>query len=224
MSKSLESRIFTLWKSFDARGDVMTSTEVLVDRYREPHRYWHNERHIAECLDTLEANRDLALCPAVLALALAYHDAVYDVKGNDNEAQSALLCLQDCQKLGIAPELSQYASRMILEGTAHHSGKAPQDPDAKLVHDIDLLGLAAKPKQFREMSRLLALEYFNKFGAEEYRQGRLRFLQCFQARNVIFLTERFYNKYEMRARKNITKSILLYTANGKTGSTIDKDC
>lgn len=61
----------------------------LLSAYAEPHRHYHSLQHLGECLTHFQAVRHLAAHPGEVALALSFHDAVYDPKGKDNEALSA---------------------------------------------------------------------------------------------------------------------------------------
>jgi len=61
----------------------------LLTAYAEPQRHYHSLQHLGECLTHFQAVRHLAAHPGEVALALWFHDAVYDPKGKDNEALSA---------------------------------------------------------------------------------------------------------------------------------------
>src|SRR5678809_692845 len=79
-----------LWRS---AGTVEPSGwyEQLTDAYAEPHRCYHTQQHIAECLEEFDEARHLARDPVAIELALWFHDAVYNPRAADNEEQSALL-------------------------------------------------------------------------------------------------------------------------------------
>ena len=74
--------------------------EQLLQAYSEPQRHYHTLQHLAECLQLQSESAHLAQHPAEIAIALWFHDAVYDVKAHDNEARSAaLLHKSTCRKL-----------------------------------------------------------------------------------------------------------------------------
>lgn len=60
----------------------------LERRYTEPHRYYHNLDHLHAMgqayIDAMSGDIE-----PTTALAILYHDAIYDPTRTDNEAQSA---------------------------------------------------------------------------------------------------------------------------------------
>ncbi len=83
----------------------------LTRRYEEPHRRYHALPHIA---DMLHRGRDLQLDDVQVA-AIWFHDAIYDPRALDNEAQSAALAvgpvLVDLPRVGVAAGRSRLAHR-----------------------------------------------------------------------------------------------------------------
>ncbi len=63
--------------------------DKLKQVYTEPSRYYHTDKHIADCLIQLQTIRQQATHPAEIEVALWFHDAVYDTHRADNEEQSA---------------------------------------------------------------------------------------------------------------------------------------
>ncbi|UZT77368.1 hypothetical protein OF113_20420 [Ectopseudomonas chengduensis] len=63
--------------------------DQLVRAYEEPQRHYHSLQHLRECLTHFEQARHLAQQPGEVAIALWFHDAIYDVRGKNNERQSA---------------------------------------------------------------------------------------------------------------------------------------
>ena len=76
------------WRALGASADDALLAELLA-RYAEGQRAYHTLQHLGECLVHLARERDGAERPAEVALALRYHDAIYDVHRHDNEARSA---------------------------------------------------------------------------------------------------------------------------------------
>src|SRR5687767_3464338 len=96
----------TLWQS--AHATVSPGWyEKLTAAYAEPHRHYHNQQHIAECLAEFDQARHLARDPVAVELALWFHDAVYDPKAADNEEQSAALAKRCLSEAGANPALTE---------------------------------------------------------------------------------------------------------------------
>src|SRR5687767_15395590 len=73
---------------------------ALIARYSEPHRAYHNIRHIEECFHALAPAAHLAERLAEVHLALWFHDAIYDPRGKDNEQASADLARESGTRRG----------------------------------------------------------------------------------------------------------------------------
>jgi pantetheine-phosphate adenylyltransferase len=109
--------------------------ESVLQRYNEPHRYYHTTEHLLHVLDHLarqgKQNDDL------LFLAAVYHDAVYDPRRTDNEDRSAKLFAKDATAAGMRKADIELVSTMIRDTKSH----VPSVPES--VHlieaDIDIL-------------------------------------------------------------------------------------
>ncbi len=77
------------WRDIGVAQPNMALCDELMARYSEPHRHYHTLQHLEECLSLFASLRDLAAHPAELEIALWFHDAIYDVKRDDNEALCA---------------------------------------------------------------------------------------------------------------------------------------
>src|SRR5436190_8726878 len=77
------------WKTLGSHGlwsgDAESVFRELCQRYAEPHRAYHNITHLAECLEELSQSAHSAKDPRAVAIALWFHDAVYDPRRTDNE-------------------------------------------------------------------------------------------------------------------------------------------
>jgi predicted metal-dependent HD superfamily phosphohydrolase len=83
-------------------------------RYGENGRFYHNRDHLYHVLTTIKAICAPARPDLALLLAAWYHDAVYDPRAADNEAQSAALARQQLQAAGLDRELVDEVARLIL--------------------------------------------------------------------------------------------------------------
>lgn len=68
--------------------DRLGITPAILNRYDEPHRYYHNWDHIKSMLVKAKERKELT---DDLFLAIVFHDIVYNPKQDDNEIRSAEL-------------------------------------------------------------------------------------------------------------------------------------
>jgi predicted metal-dependent HD superfamily phosphohydrolase len=183
--------------SFAAAGLAVPKAvfEALVERYSAPQRAYHTLQHIAECLGYLKAVRN---APPSAAIALWFHDAIYDPKRKDNEERSAAWAGVVLEKTPIRAAVEA----MIL---ATKPGAVALDPVARLVVDIDLAILAAPEPRFSEYEAQIRREYAYLDDAT-YKTERFKLLRSFSDRAFIYASPEF-RELETRARKNIERSV-----------------
>src|SRR5262249_29092639 len=140
-----------------------------------------------------------------VALAIIFHDVVYDPRRQDNEAQSAAVARARLTALGFAPDLINRVADYI-EATQHGRQLDTEDPDLALLLDLDLSTLAAAPDAYRLYASAIRREYGHVPDAL-YRVGRRHVLQGFLARAKIYRTPRLAELWEARARANISAEI-----------------
>jgi len=191
-----------LWRSLGAKGEAVGWYEILLRAYAEPQRHYHNERHIADCLAEFAAVRSLARQPKAVELALWFHDAVYDPRTADNEAQSAALAKRCLEAEGLG-ELAEVVAPLILATKTHDSLPGT---DAALVVDVDLSILGQSETRFAEYEAQIRAE-FAWVAAEIFAAKRAEILQRFLARPQIYLTEVCFDRYEAQARRNLAGAI-----------------
>jgi len=187
------------WQGIGARGTGDDLHQRLVGAWSEKHRHYHTLQHLRECLEHLDAVRLQAHRPAEIAVALWFHDAVYDPRREDNEARSAAW-LRDCAlEEGVSAATAQRLHGMVM-ATADH---LPQgDADTQLLVDIDLSILGAEPARFRESNGQIRREYAH-VPEPDWRTGRRRVLRGFLDRPRLYGTQRFHAMLEDRARENL---------------------
>ncbi|MGJ7565491.1 HD domain-containing protein [Variovorax sp. GB1R11] len=175
----------------------------LQRRYGEPQRHYHTMQHLGECLAWFEREKALAERPGEVALALWFHDAVYDVRAHDNEARSADWARQALRAAGAGDAAADRVHALVM-ATRHDA--VPEGRDAELLIDIDLSILGAERARFDEYEQQVGVEY--AFVPLEVRLPRRReILQRFLDRPALYATPRMRALLEARARLNLQRSI-----------------
>jgi predicted metal-dependent HD superfamily phosphohydrolase len=174
---------------------------LLAEHYQQAHRHYHSPQHLNEMAAHWQqvAAEPGWQDPRSSWLALLFHDVVYDPMAahGQNEAQSAAL-LAD-----LLPN-TDAAQRLILLTATH--GTATGEPlggDAALFLDCDLAILSADPDRFQEYERQIAAEYVPFVGAEAFRVGRAAFLQKLRNQPRLFHSDRFHQRFDAAARRNL---------------------
>lgn len=195
------------WRSLVAAGFPAPRIDTVLAYYREPHRRYHDQRHIRQMLDDA-ARFDIALSPAQ-ALAVLFHDSVY-VPGathGANEALSAQLLRVFADDLDA--RLVQEAAAIVID-TARHQ---PSFLAATTVLDLDLLRLAAPAAEFDRNSLELFVELHPLSTADDPERRRafalrqIRFFENLLARPRIYHTPAVFARCETVARANLRAAI-----------------
>jgi predicted metal-dependent HD superfamily phosphohydrolase len=176
----------------------------LLARYGEAGRHYHGLGHIEALLGLMRDHGRALSDPEVVEAAIWFHDAVYDTRAKDNEAQSAALAAL-LLKDRLAPARLAAVVAMI-EATASHRVPAIGSEDAALFLDMDLSILGEAPAVFDAYEQGVRLEY-RWVPDDRWRQGRAAVLAGFLDRPRIFHTDIFGDRYEAPARDNIRRSL-----------------
>jgi predicted metal-dependent HD superfamily phosphohydrolase len=177
-------------------------TEVLA-AWGEPHRHYHDLRHLGECLARWSRWSSQAEQPGEVALALWFHDAVYEPRANDNEIRSAAWGARVMTQAGVDVGAVQRVHDLIM-ATCHDA--VPATADAQLVVDIDLAVLGADEERFEAYDRDVRKEYGWVPGFL-YRRKRREVLQRFLDRDRIYSTPTAFEELEAPARRNLAAAL-----------------
>lgn len=191
------------WAVAGARGADNELQDVLLRCYAEPHRAYHTRQHLAECLALLPRLAGAAQRPAEVALALWFHDAIYDTARHDNEARCADWARCAAWAFGADDGVAQRLQALVL-ATRHQA--LPQTPDERVLVDIDLAILGAAPARFDDYEQQVRREYAAVPEAA-FRAGRRRILQQFLDRPALYGTPIGRQLFERRARANLQRSL-----------------
>jgi len=170
----------------------------LIIAYSEKQRAYHTVQHLYECLLLLESIRaDLNDADAV-ALALWFHDAVYDPQAKDNELKSAEMFEQYLAQ-DLLVDIVQKIKLWILATQKH---EATNELDLQFLLDIDLAILAAPPDRFAEYEQQIQKEYA-WVDPDIYLIKRKQVLAHFYQTEPLYQTEYFQQNFEQRAKENL---------------------
>jgi predicted metal-dependent HD superfamily phosphohydrolase len=189
------------------RGLGLTSPplvlEALLARYAEPQRAYHTLDHIRECFEHLDAAPLTAEHPSELALALWFHDAIYDPRASDNEEQSAKWARVVLVRASAPQDVADRVHALVL--VTKHNVEAVTD-DERFLLDLDLSILGASEERFDEYEEQIRFEY-SWVPEEDFRKARARILREFIARPWLYQTRYFQTQLAARARENLARSL-----------------
>jgi predicted metal-dependent HD superfamily phosphohydrolase len=167
LPSNLQTR-FTTWcrhrgASEAAAAALWTQLSTLCT---EPHRHYHHLGHIASSLAELDAT---ASNNSLIEGAIWFHDVIYDPKRGDNEAASTAWFL-DATSPWLDPRSAMAITRLI-EATDFRLPLS-DDPDSRLMVDIDLAILSASPETYDDYCQAIRHERARENIVREL--GRLR--------------------------------------------------
>lgn len=169
--------------------------------YAEPHRRYHDERHLDDCLEQLErlpqlADRDRRR----LRWALLWHDAVYQSGARDNEVRSAALAKRELAACGVDPDDVAEVVRLILLTESH---RVPgDDPIGDLMVSIDLSILGSDPRRYADYVDSIRAEYAH-VPDELWRAGRGAVLRRMLDSDALYADAGYRTELEATARRNM---------------------
>ncbi|GJL94525.1 MAG: metal-dependent hydrolase [Hyphococcus sp.] len=184
--------------------------KALRGRYAEPGRYYHNWQHIEQLLASFEEVSERVHRPEGVLFAIYYHDAIYDVASKTNEEDSAELFKNEWNSSIDSDDL-EFSHSLILATKKHRIDEAltAQDKvDCAYFLDLDMSVLGMGESEYFNYAKNIRKEY-SVFSDEMYNLGRAKLLTDFLAQERIYLTDYFHRLYEINARENIQKEILM---------------
>ncbi len=173
--------------------------------YSEPHRCYHDERHLDSCLAELDSVHDLAERDCrLLRWAILWHDAVYEPGQRDNEQKSAELARFELTRCGVPEQDVAEVERLIRLTEFHRSD--PGDELGRLIVSIDLAILGSDPDRYRQYAADVRTEYAH-VRDPLWRTGRALVLQRLLDCDPLYPHPTFRNGLEARARENMKSEL-----------------
>ena len=191
---------FTTWclhhgASENAASALWTRLSTL---YTEAHRHYHHLGHIESSLAEFDATGSNH---SLIEGAIWFHDVIYDPQRGDNEVASVAWFL-DATSSWLDPQHATAITRLI-EATDFRLPPS-DDPESRLMVDIDLAILSASPEAYKDYCQAIRQEYAH-VSDEAFRAGRAKVMAGFLER-PIYRTEWFIGR-EARARENIAREL-----------------
>lgn len=183
----------------------------LVRRYADPGRRYHGLDHLAAVLDGVELLSREATEPRPVLLAAWFHDAVYDVRREDNEERSAQLAEQTLSEAGLPPTDVAEIARLVRLTTTHDP--APGDANGAALCDADLAVLAGDERAYSAYVSAVRAEYAH-VGDDDFRRGRAAVLEQLLSLPALFRTSFGHARWEAAARRNLSNELGLLRSGG----------
>ncbi|MBO1900903.1 DUF4031 domain-containing protein [Leucobacter weissii] len=206
----------------------------LLARWNEPHRRYHDERHLEDVLLALDhlAIRGERLSPATL-LAAWFHDAVYAGRGgtgpegrsatdsagpqarlaaDTDEVESARIATGALSAFDLEPGTIRLVGSLIVETTP---ARSIADPDPALAHllDADLAIFASPAPRYDQYARAVRAEYAH-VPAADFAAGRAGILRGYLERPMIYRSDAAQRLWEERARANVEREVAELLSSG----------
>jgi predicted metal-dependent HD superfamily phosphohydrolase len=184
--------------------------------YATPPRAYHNFGHVQEVLHRFaEVTAGPGWTqPAEAYLAVLYHDAIYEAGRKDNETRSADLAMAQIAQWLPEQGIDTLRVADLINLTARHGQFSPGDfgddgfsLDTRHFLDCDMAILGAEPAVFDAYDAGIAAEYRGHVPGFLFRLNRKRFLKGLLARERIYLSDWFHQRYDAMARANLRRAI-----------------
>lgn len=174
--------------------------DELIAAYSEKQRAYHTVQHLYECLSLYELIRSELNDPYSVALALWFHDAVYDPEAKDNELKSVEL-FEQAMSQDLSSDTLEKIKRWILATQKH---ALTDETDLQFLLDIDLAILAATPERFIQYEQQIQQEY-SWVDPEVYSIKRKQVLIHFYQSEPLYQTVYFQKNFELNAKDNLRR-------------------
>jgi predicted metal-dependent HD superfamily phosphohydrolase len=181
---------------------------ALAARYAEPHRRYHDRAHLQAVLrDSAILAEELQLPfveRALLAVAAAAHDVVYDGQPGEDERRSAVWAREWLVRAGVGEVYVARVEALVLATLAHTARS--DDLTALALLDADLAILGADQAAY-DRYRAAVREEYAAFDERTWRAGRAAVMSDLLARAPLYATAAARGRWEAAARANIAREL-----------------
>lgn len=210
----MEERLALRWQTLLTQhftqlslAEIQQSWSRLLPHYRESHRHYHDLQHIDACFTWFDQVQDTLDNPLGVALAIWFHDIIYDVRRSDNEEKSAQYAVTALTNFVVSTTLVQQVYELVLltrhpSKPSHALTGLVSQHDQALFLDIDLTILGQGDAIYTGYEKSIRAEY-QHVPLWLYKLGRKRLLKQFLGQQRIYYSDYFTKKFETQARVNI---------------------
>ena len=180
----------------------------IAARYSEPQRAYHTLEHIEQLFIQFESIQHVLSEPHIIALAVYYHDVIYDPTRSDNELRSAEYAVEALRPY-LRDEQCQHIYALIMMTASHQIDTlidSDKYNDAAYLLDMDLSVLGTPWSTYQQYANAIRQEYAHVLDTQ-YRDGRTAVLKGLLAHPRLYLTDYYYELLENQARDNIKREI-----------------
>ena len=172
----------------------------LTQYYGDSQRFYHTLEHIKGCFVLFEKIKNLLDNPDALALAIWFHDAIYEPGACDNERRSADWFMAETDGL-FDEDLRELVCTHIM--ATLHCGSETGVHDSQFMVDIDLSSFGMPWPVFLRDSDNVRRER-PELSDQEFYPNQCNFQKVLLERSRFFQTDYFFEHYENQARQNLT--------------------
>lgn len=172
----------------------------LAERYGEPHRLYHDLRHLHDVLTAVDELADEAADAEAVRWAAWYHDAIYDVHATDNEERSAKLAEAELSAYRLPADVVREVVRLVRLTATHDPAR--DDRNGAVLCDADLAVLASEAEHYAAYAADVRAEHAHLDEAA-FAIGRARVLDTLLAHEPLYRTTTGRRRWEERARANV---------------------
>ena len=173
--------------------------------YAEPHRRYHDERHLDDCLQQLDRIDDLTDRERqLLRWAILWHDVVYEPGAFDNEELSAQRAERELLGCGVDSSDAAEVARLIRLTRSHKADSS--DQLGALLVSVDLSILGNTPARYAAYAAAVREEYAH-VPDPMWQTGRSEVLKRLLAADSLYPDASFRAELEQQARQNMCEEL-----------------
>jgi predicted metal-dependent HD superfamily phosphohydrolase len=181
-------------------------SETIRNRYSEEGRFYHTLAHLAAMLKELRGADTRPRDGCAVAMAIFFHDLVYDARSKTNEEDSARLWEAFAREAKLDEALVARVTDWILQTKHHMECDLHSEPDKLLFLDLDLSVLGGEEAEYDAYSNNIRREY-SHVSDSDFRAGRAAVLRTFLAKENLYFTPEFQRRLQQRARANLEREL-----------------